>query len=49
MHHLACLGVDKNYKNENIYFYMAECTKKMTKSYHASFVKFCLCYETNPF
>ena len=37
MNHLLCLSADKDYNNENIYFYMAECGENMTKSYHASF------------
>ena len=27
MHHLPCLSVDKDYKNKNIYFYIAEMEK----------------------
>ena len=48
MHHLSCLSADKDYKNENIHFYMVECDKNMTKSYHASFLTFSLYFETNP-
>ena len=33
MHHLSCLGADKDYKNENISFYMTKCDENMTKSY----------------
>ena len=40
MHHLLCLSVDKDYRNENIYFYMAECDENMTKSYYSSFLTF---------
>ena len=45
MHHLSRLGVDKDYKNENIYFYMAECGENITKSYHVSAF---ICYVINP-
>ena len=48
MHHLSCLSFDKDFKNENIYFYMVECDENMTKSYHVSFLTFWLYYETNP-
>ena len=48
MHHLSCLSVDQDYRNENIDFYMAECDEDMTKSYHASFIIFWLYYGTNP-
>ena len=30
MHHLSCLSADKDYENENIYFYMAEYDENMT-------------------
>ena len=35
MHHLSCLSADKDYNNENLYFYMIECDENMTKSFHA--------------
>ena len=38
MHHLSCLSVDKDYRNDNIYFYMVECDENMFKSYHESFI-----------
>ena len=40
MHHLSCLSINKDYNNENIYIYVAECGENMTKSYYASFIKF---------
>ena len=40
MHHLLCLSVDKDYRNENIYFYTVECDENMTKSYYSSFPTF---------
>ena len=40
MDHLSYLSTDKGYNNENIYLYMAECDENMTKSNHASFLKF---------
>ena len=42
MHHLSCVSADKDYKNENIYFYIVECDKNMTKSCCASFSTFLL-------
>ena len=49
MHNLSYLSVDKEYNNiKNIYFYMAECSENRTKSCNASFLIFCLYYETNP-
>ena len=48
MHHLSCLSVDRDFNNENIYFYMDECNESITKCYHASFLIFLVYYETNP-
>ena len=48
MHHLSCLSVDKDYNNENIYFYMAKSGENMTKFYHVSFIILWFHYETNP-
>ena len=47
VHHLSNLSTFKCCNNENIYLYMAECGKNMTKSYQASFSTFWLYYETN--
>ena len=33
MHHLCFLSTNKDYKNENIHFYMVICEENMTKSY----------------
>ena len=48
MYHLSCLSADKDYNNENIYFYISECNENMTKSYHTSFPTFWLYYEMKP-
>ena len=48
MHNLSCLRAHKDYKNENIHFYVVECDENMTKSCYGSFLIFSLNYETNP-
>ena len=35
MHHLSCLSVNKDYMNENVYFYMAECDENIDGYYVA--------------
>ena len=49
MHHLSCLRVDKDSKNENIYFYTAEYHENMTNLFHHYFLHFDYIMRPNPF
>ena len=49
MHYLSfALSADKDYKNENIHFYLVECNGNIIKSCYASFLTFSFYYETKP-
>ena len=46
---LSCLSADKDYKNDNIHFYMVECDKNMIESCYASFLTFHYITSLTPF
>ena len=49
MHHLSCLRARKNYKNENIHFYVLEFDKNMTSHAMDHFLHFHYIMRLTPF
>ena len=47
--HVSCLSVDKEYNNENIYFYVAKCNENMTNPTRRYFLHFDYLMILTPF